>query len=59
MDQNSFSIEFFVNQNDSFWGTANKDWAQRNERLGTTSQIITVAALDFASLLSVHGIRDT
>ena len=50
------SIDFYINENNSVWGTANLDWVKRNEKRGTTSKAITVDAVTIASVVKAHGV---
>lgn len=56
-DQLKETISFFRNIDDSVWGTACKEWADRNEKLGTQSEIIQVPAINFADCLRNTGCR--
>lgn len=49
------TIAFHRNTGNSVWGTVHADWADRNERLGTSSDLIEVAAVDFAEVLARTG----
>lgn len=49
-------IRFFKNQDTSVWGTVVDDWAERNEKLGSTSEIIEVPMIDFSACLTRFGI---
>ncbi len=48
-------LEFFVDEN-SVWGTLNKDWARRNQRLGSNSKSILVDTLDPKEIYHLYGI---
>lgn len=50
------SIDFYINENHSVWGTADLDWVKRNEKRGTTSKAITVDAVTIASVVKAHGV---
>lgn len=50
------TIAFHRNTGNSVWGTVHADWADRNERLGTSSDLIEVAAVDFAEVLVRTGV---
>ncbi len=49
-------VRFFKNNDISEWGTVVENWAQRNEHLGSESEVIEVAAVDFKKCLSLYGI---
>jgi FkbM family methyltransferase len=49
-------VKFFRNKDNSVWGTVNKNWAIRNETLGTTIEAIEVSAIDFTECLNQYGI---
>jgi FkbM family methyltransferase len=48
-------VSFHRNRDNSVWGTVHSDWARRNERLGTASDLIEVDAIDFAEVLRRTG----
>ncbi len=50
------TIKFYKNQQVSVWGTVWDQWAHRNERLGTASQVIEVKTVDFTKCLEEYGI---
>ena len=49
------TIRFFKNTDVSVWGTVADDWAQRNEMLGTSNNIIEVPVVDFGACLVEFG----
>jgi FkbM family methyltransferase len=49
-------VKFYRNADHSLWGCTSQDWALRNEVMGTTNEIITVPAIDFAREIQKHGI---
>lgn len=49
-------IEFFANVGVSEWGTINKEWAERNVKLGTKSSTVMVQAVKFENILKRHGV---
>lgn len=49
-------LTFFETPGQSLWGTAYPDWAERYGRLGSSSIKTTVQGMDFANILSRHGI---
>lgn len=48
-------IGFFKNSKTSVWGTVVDDWAIRNKKLGSASEIIDVPIIDFSECLSRFG----
>lgn len=50
------TVKFYKNSDVSVWGTVCPDWADRNVQKGTSSSVIEVPAIDFASELKKHGI---
>jgi O-antigen/teichoic acid export membrane protein len=50
------TVKFYRNENHSLWGSTSEDWAYRNEVMGTSNEIIEVAAVDFACALEKYGI---
>jgi FkbM family methyltransferase len=50
------TIKFYKNKDIDVWGTVVEDWAKRNERLGTSSQVIEVPIVNFAECLQNFGI---
>ncbi|HEX8148629.1 MAG TPA: FkbM family methyltransferase [Pyrinomonadaceae bacterium] len=49
-------VRFYRNRELSVWGTVEAGWAERNARLGTSSSVTEVEAIDFVSALRQHGI---
>lgn len=49
-------VNFYRNKDHSLWGSTNKDWAYRNEVMGTTNEVIEVDAVDFKQCLERFGI---
>ena len=49
-------VRFYKNCENSVWGTASSDWADRNARLGTSSRVIEVDAINFADAIREHGV---
>lgn len=49
------TVNFYRNLDDSVWGTVCETWAQRNEKLGTRSEIIEVPIIDFSNCLERYG----
>jgi FkbM family methyltransferase len=49
-------VKFYRNVDHSPWGSASEDWAQRNEVMGTSNEIIEVEATDFKKCLSEYGV---
>lgn len=50
------TINFFKNKNKTDWGTVVKSWANRNEMLGTSNEIIEVNTVNFSKCLKQYGI---
>ena len=50
------AITFYRNRNKSVWGTASREWARRNESMGTTHERVLVPAIDFPKCLQTYGI---
>lgn len=48
-------IVYYVNRRNSAWGTADPDWAARNQLMGADSETITVKCIRFADILRQHG----
>ncbi len=48
-------VRFFKNHDISVWGTVVDDWANRNKKLGSTSEIIEVPIIDFSECLNRYG----
>ncbi len=53
---NGHKIEFYRNEEHSFWGTTDKEFAYRNEVMGTHNEKIEIAAVNFADALAKYGI---
>jgi len=49
-------IIFYRNEVLSVWGTICPEWADRNIRLGTTSNTIEVDVIDFGAVIQEHGV---
>ena len=49
------SIEFYVNDQQSVWGTADRQWMERNAKLGAKSHVIHVPATKMEDLLEEYG----
>jgi FkbM family methyltransferase len=49
-------VRFYINENNSVWGTVLPDWSDRNSRLGTTSTVLEVPAVDFSQVIRKYGI---
>jgi FkbM family methyltransferase len=50
------TVPFYKNKDTSVWGTVRADWAERNARLGTSSSVIELDAIDFADAIREHGV---
>jgi FkbM family methyltransferase len=48
-------VRFYKNCDNSVWGTVSSDWAERNARLGMSSSVIEVDAINFADVIREHG----
>lgn len=49
------TIEFYINEKLSVWGTASRDWMERNAKLGAPSTMIEVPTMSMAALFSAYG----
>jgi FkbM family methyltransferase len=54
--ETSGTIDFYVNDRQSVWGTANRDWMLRNQKRGATSRVIQVPSVRTDDLLGEYGI---
>jgi FkbM family methyltransferase len=50
------TVRFYKNSDVSVWGTVNADWAERNARLGTLSNVLEVDAINFVDAIREHGV---
>jgi FkbM family methyltransferase len=50
------TVRFYKNCDNSVWGTVSYEWAERNARLGTSSSVIDVDAVNFAAAIREHGV---
>lgn len=50
------TVTFYRNPSHSMWGTVCTDWAKRNVYLGSSSDTISVPAIDFVAALKTYGI---
>jgi FkbM family methyltransferase len=50
------TVKFYRNREMSVWGTVSEAWVKRNDRLGTTSDVIEVPVVDFGACLRTYGI---
>jgi hypothetical protein len=48
-------VSFYVNERISVWGTTQREWAERNARLGTVSREISVLATTLQDVIGTHG----
>ena len=55
-DESGKTVKFYRNKNHSLWGSTSDDWAYRNEVMGTSNEIIEIAAVDFIKCLEKYGI---
>ncbi len=49
-------IQFYKNNKATVWGTVVPEWADRNEWLGSESEIIEVPIVDFSQCLKKYGV---
>ena len=49
-------VKFFKNKSNSVWGTVAAEWAERNEMLGASSEILEVSTINFVECLKQYGI---
>jgi FkbM family methyltransferase len=54
--EHSGSVDFYVNKRVSVWGTADRDWMLRNQRLGADSDVIQAPSVRMDYLLGKYGI---
>ena len=55
-DGKAKTVKFYRNVDHSPWGSASEDWAQRNEIMGTSNEVIEVKATDFEQCLETYGV---
>lgn len=55
-DSKNSKIIFYKNKDLSVWGTADINWAKRNERKGTENEVIEVPKINFKECLDKYGI---
>lgn len=53
---NGESVKFYKNEDHSLWGSTSEDWAVRNTVMGTTNEIISVPAINFAEQMQKYGV---
>jgi FkbM family methyltransferase len=53
--EHSGTIDFYINEQVSVWGTADRDWMLRNQKLGKESQVIHVSSLRMDDILNEYG----
>jgi len=49
------TVTFYVNKKLSVWGTADPNWAKRNQGLGADSEEIEVESIRFSDIIEKHG----
>jgi FkbM family methyltransferase len=49
------TISFWVNKKLSVWGTADPNWAKRNQGMGADSEEIKVESIRFSKVIEQHG----
>lgn len=54
--EHSGAIDFYINEQSSVWGTADKDWMLRNQQLGKESHAIRVSSLRMDDILNEYGV---
>jgi FkbM family methyltransferase len=52
----SKTVRFYQNPDSSVWGTVSAEWAERNARLGMSSKVTEVVAIDFAGVMRQYGV---
>ncbi len=52
---NGDGVRFYRNTDHSLWGSASEAWAFRNAVMGTTTEVISVPAVDLAAAIEEHG----
>jgi FkbM family methyltransferase len=50
------TVKFYKNSDLSVWGTVREDWADRNARMGTSSIVTEVTAIDFTDAVRTYGV---
>lgn len=55
-DSNLKKVRFYKNRDISVWGTIRPEMVERNRRLGTSSYVIEVDAVDFVEAIKRHGV---
>src|SRR5687768_13986578 len=50
------TVDFFVNREKHDWGTISKDFATRNEKLGTNNDVNKVPCVPFEEILAECGV---
>lgn len=50
------TTKFYKNTNVSVWGTVLNNWADRNEHLGSSNDIIEVPVVDFSECIKEYGV---
>ena len=53
--EHSGAIDFYINEQSSVWGTADKDWMLRNQQLGKESHA-SLSALRNGYILNEYGV---
>jgi len=56
IDNGNTTISFYKNKDNTQWGTVVQEWAQRNENLGATNEVLSVPSVDFTEYLKKYGI---
>jgi FkbM family methyltransferase len=55
METGQMKVGFYKNEDDSTWGTVCPNWAERNERLNTSSSVIEVDTVNFSDMIVKYG----
>jgi FkbM family methyltransferase len=50
------TVRFYRNTDVSVWGTVSAEWAERNARLGTSTKVVEVDAINFTDAVKEHGV---
>ncbi|MGI9308066.1 MAG: FkbM family methyltransferase [Gammaproteobacteria bacterium] len=54
-DTTEKTVTFYQNPVATIWGTTDKKWAERNERMGWASEKVTVDVVDFSNCITKYG----
>lgn len=56
IDARQKRVQFYKNDDISVFGTVSSTWAERNARMGASSSLIEVDAINFANAIQEHGV---